>query len=63
MTFKEFTETAEKMQEEIIRLSNELESKKHVYRAFTKEHMGLADGEQMNVLDVAKAMRRVQALG
>lgn len=63
MTFAEFIDTAAKMQEEIIRIAQDLENKKNEYRAFTKQHFGLADGDQMNVLDVAKAVRKVSELG
>lgn len=50
------------MQAEMLEMNQELQNKAAVYRAELKKHFGITDGEQMNVLDMIEAMRRIKEL-
>jgi len=63
MTFNEAIVKAQEMQKELLELNRELESKKQLYKAFTKEHFGLADGEPIDVLEIVKAIKLVGSKG
>lgn len=51
-----------KLQEEIVRLNQELQNKTAEYKAKTKAAFGLADGEPINVLEVVEMVSKVIAL-
>jgi hypothetical protein len=63
MTKTEFLTKAELMQSEITTLDAELKRKIAEYKAFTREHIGIADGDTTNVLDIYRAIRKVSELG
>lgn len=63
MTLDEKFAEAEKKQKEILEMHTALENKKAEYKAFTKAAFGLADGEQINVLDVARAIKLINSHG
>ena len=52
MTKEEFLTQAGIMEAEIIELNKDIRNKVALYKAFTKEHTGMADGEPVNVRDV-----------
>jgi DNA-binding protein YbaB len=63
MTFDEFYTKATEMQNEIKKLDSELKNKVAEYKAFTKSVIGLADGEQNDIVQIMKAVREVNKLG
>jgi hypothetical protein len=62
MTKTEALKEAQLKQEEIMQISAELENKKALYKAFTKAHFGIADGETTNVLEIVKTIIKVSEL-
>lgn len=63
MTFEEIVKTALDKQNEIKRLDLEIKKLTAEYKHFTKEHLGLADGENNDVVQIAIAIKRMAALG
>jgi hypothetical protein len=61
-TFDQLLEHFEKKQVEIMDLARELENKKQLYKAETKQAFGLADGETIDIISVIKAIRKVQGM-
>jgi len=59
MTMETFLTKTDEMQKELMKLNTELENKKALYKAFTKQHMGLADGENTDVLSLFKTIVKV----
>jgi len=59
MTLEEVFEQAEKLQKEIMDLKVQLDTKTAEYKLFTKANIGLADGEPINVIEIAKTIRRL----
>jgi hypothetical protein len=47
--------------EELANLEKEKGNKMNLYKGFTKETLGLADNEQTNVLEIAKAIKKIVA--
>lgn len=61
LTWGEFLQKSTEMQEEMMKLDQELKNKKEIYRAFTRAHIGIADGDPTNVIEVAKMVKLVLA--
>lgn len=62
MTWAKFKDEAERRQKEIEALNKELQNKAHEYKAFTKRYLGIADGDQMNVVVLADAVKKIMDL-
>lgn len=62
MTYTEILEKAVVMQEEIKALDLDLKKKAALYKAFTKEHFDLADGDTTDILSLVRAIKKIVAL-
>lgn len=60
MTNKEKIAKLKEMQNEIIKTHGDLEAKKLDYRKQLKEWLGITDGEQASVLELAEAVLRLK---
>lgn len=57
--FSETVESLEAEQKEIVELQTQLQGKLNAYKVRLKQTFGITDGEQMNVLEVLKAVSKV----
>lgn len=60
MTNKEKIAQMKEMQNTIIKLQGDIEAKKLEYKRTLKEWLGITDGEQASVLDLAEAVLRLK---
>lgn len=59
MTWDEIKSKAQELQKELMEMQAQVENKKNEYKAFTKAHLGIADGEPLDVFKVAEMIRTV----
>jgi hypothetical protein len=62
MTYDEKIKHFEELQNEIVKLGQELDAKKQKYKAEFKATFGICDGEASNLLELVKAIRAVNLL-
>lgn len=62
MKYSEFKEQATLKQSKIMQMQQELNNEIATYKAFMKQHLGITDGEQSNVLQIAEVFEKVLAM-
>lgn len=61
MSFQDQVAEFEKEQKEIMDLERQLHNRVEEYKAQMRATFGIADGDKTNVLDLVKAIKKIQA--